>query len=107
MLPLLSGSGEEIFSIRDDILDLTLLLNLRFKGCTLTGDRPPFIGYWLPDGADDTGVDRSTNVIVYARVSNHVEQFFGRLKAALKAIGRQEEILVERTDVWLTPAIVR
>lgn len=105
VLPLLSGSGEEVFSIRHDISDLTRLLNVRFKGCTSSGDRPPFIGYWLPESADDNGVDRSTNITVYTRVSNQVEEFFGRLKSALREIGRQEEILVERTDVWLTPSI--
>lgn len=43
--------------------------------------------------------------MVYARVSNHVDEFFSRLKAVLKEIGHQEEILIERADVWLMPAI--
>ncbi|OYV86510.1 MAG: hypothetical protein B7Z73_11620 [Planctomycetia bacterium 21-64-5] len=80
------------------------LLIARFKGCTSTGDRPPFIGYWYPEGANESGVDRSTNLMVYSRVSDSVDDFFGRLKAILKEIGRQEEILIERADVWLTPA---
>lgn len=50
------------------------------------------------------GVDRSTNLLVYARVADKVDEFFGRLKAVLKEIGRQEEILIERADVWLTPS---
>jgi hypothetical protein len=37
-------------------------------------------------------------------VSDTVDEFFACLKAALKVIGRQEVILVERADVWLTPA---
>lgn len=104
VLPLLSGSGEEVFSLAHDIPDLTRLLIARFKGCTSTGDRPPFIGYWVPDGTNGSDVDRSTNLVVYARVSDNVDEFFGHLKAVLKEIGRQEEVLIERADVWLTPA---
>lgn len=104
VLPLLSGPGEEVFSLHYDLRDVTLLLNARFRGCTSTGDRPPFIGHWVPQGAGDSGVDRSTNLIVYARVSDIVEDFFAQLKVVLKQIGGQEEILIERADVWLTPA---
>lgn len=107
VLPLLSGSGEEVFSLdHDDIPDLTRLLNARFKGCTSTGGRPPFLGYWDP-GSGETGVDRSTNLMVYSRVSDTVDEFFGQLKSVLKEIGRQEEVLIERADVWLTPAARR
>lgn len=42
--------------------------------------------------------------MVYARVSDTVDEFFAQLKAVLKEIGQQEEILIERADVWLTPA---
>lgn len=104
VLPLLSGSGDEVFSFREDIPDLLRLLIARFKGCTSTGDRPPFVGYWFPDGGSDSGVDRSTNLIVYSCVSSDVDEFFGRLKTVLREIGHQEEILIERADVWLTPA---
>lgn len=104
VLPLLSGAGDELFSFRHDIPDLIRLLIARFKGCTSTGDRPPFVGYWFPDSGGDSGVDRSTNLMVYSRVSGNVDEFFGLLKTVLKEIGHQEEILIERADVWLTPA---
>lgn len=104
VLPLLSGAGDEVFSPRD-VLDVVRLLIARFKGCTSTGDRPPLVGYWISEGGDGTGIDRSTTLMVYARVADSVDAFFGRLKTVLKEIGRQEEILIERSDVWLAPAI--
>ncbi|MGH7140209.1 MAG: hypothetical protein ACREHD_31100 [Pirellulales bacterium] len=104
VLPLLSGSGEEVFSVQQHIPDLIRLLNARFKGCTTSGDRPAYIGYWVPGAGGDSGKDRSTSLMVYSRVSDDVDEFFGHLKTALKEIGRQEEILIERADVWLTPA---
>lgn len=64
------------------------------------------IGYWVPHGSDDSGVDRSTNLMVYARVADIVDEFFANPKQALKEIGRQEEILIERADVWPTPAAI-
>lgn len=104
VLPLLTGEGDEVFSVRHDIPDLTRLLNARFKGCTFAGDRPPFIGHWMVEETSESGIDRSTNLLVYARVADKVDEFFSHLKAVLKEIGRQEEILIERADVWLTPA---
>jgi hypothetical protein len=102
LLPLLDGEGNEVFSTTHDIPDLNRLLNARFLGSTSTSDtpKPALLGYWL--GEEGSGrMERSMSITVYSRVIDEADLFFEYLKSALKHIGKQQEVLIERVDVWL------
>ncbi|MBI3464011.1 MAG: hypothetical protein HY000_13275 [Planctomycetes bacterium] len=102
VLPLLDGQGNEVFSSTRDIPDLNRLLNARFLGSTNTSDtpKPPLLGYWLGEEGS-AGMERNMSITVYSRVIDEADLFFEYLKAALKNIGKQQEVLIERVDVWL------
>ncbi len=59
----------------------------------------------MPDGADEPAIDRNTAITVYSRQLQAADLFFQYLKAALKRIGGQQEILIERASVWLPTAV--
>ena len=113
-LPLRSKDGEEVFSMRDHIGPLLILLSRRFGGYTRTSTTPhaPLEGGWLPDPLGSPVVDRNIWIQVYARIEaegvvNPADLFFGYLKTLLMkaAYVVQDEILVERAHVELLPAI--
>ena len=103
ILPLLSETGEEVFSVEQHVPLITQLLDRRFGGCTVTTPtpHPPLRGTWLPDDAADSVADQHMALQVYARPIEAADRFFQYLKTRLKAVGRQEEIVIERADVWL------
>lgn len=107
ILPLLSETGEEVFSVDRDIGAITRLLDVRFGGCTTNAPtpQPPLHGSWMPDDADQPVIDRNTAITVYSRQLEAADAFFQYLKAALKRIGGQQEILIERASVWLPSAV--
>lgn len=105
VLPLLDAQGNEVFSSTHDVPDLNRLLNARFLGSTNTSDtpKPPLLGYWLGKEGS-AGMERSMSITVYSRVTDEADLFFEYLKSALKKIGDQQEVLIERVDVWLPGA---
>jgi hypothetical protein len=107
ILPLLSETGEEVFSVDRDVGAITRLLDVRFGGCTTNAPtpQPPLHGSWMPDDADQPTIDRNTAITVYSRQLEAADLFFQYLKAALKQMGQQQEILIERASVWLPSAV--
>jgi hypothetical protein len=77
-------------------------LNARFLGSTATSDtpKPPLLGFWLGEEGSG-GMERNMSITVYSRVIDEADLFFEYLKSALKNIGKQQEVLIERVDVWL------
>jgi hypothetical protein len=107
ILPLLSETGDEVFSVDRDIGAITRLLDVRFGGCTTNAPtpQPPLHGSWMPDRADQPAIDRNTAIVVYSRQLEAADLFFQYLKSVLKLIGQQQEILIERASVWLPSAL--
>lgn len=101
VIPLLSEAGEEVFSLREDLPYLTSLLNHRFGGSTSPSHSvgPPLVGAW--EGALGPCQDQNTSIMIYSRRVSAAEDFFRKLKAVLKAVGVQEEVLIEKADVTL------
>jgi hypothetical protein len=102
ILPLFSErSGAEIFSL-DDASAVVELLVKRFGGCTVS---PVSRGTWMPESQRRLEADRIIQVYVYARQQEGVvDQFFQELKFRLKQFGKQEEVVIERAEVWLLAA---
>jgi hypothetical protein len=106
VLPLLSEKGDAVFTIHGHLADLTVLLNRRFGGSTLLtpAPQPPITGAW-ESTPGKTERDQNTSVMVYSRPVESADQFFGFLKSILKQVGVQQEILIEKSIVWLVPAL--
>jgi hypothetical protein len=107
VLPLLSHSGEPVLSLQNHLDPLQVLLAERFGGYTMTtpAPQPPYQGGWMPQGKVRLETDWNLILQVYSRPIPEADQFFGYLKSILRKMLRQEEVLIERTAVWLIPAI--
>jgi hypothetical protein len=100
VLPLYTATGNRVFT-DEHITQLLAVFDNRFGGCLATSSRSgaPFFGEYLPEGTVPVR-DYHTVIIVYASPS---DRFFRELKLILRAapLVEQEEILVERSEVYL------
>jgi hypothetical protein len=115
ILPLLSNTGEEVYSLEHHLGPLVNLLANRFGGVTTSNPTHiPLHGFWLPEAEvlPDTGVhpsaekDQNMIIRIYSRQVDNADLFFQYLKSALldAALVKQDELLVEKTSVWLLEA---
>ncbi len=103
VLPLHSSEGKPVFT-DEHLSRLLWLFDKRFGGClaatSLSG--APFFGEYLSDGTLPVR-DYHTVIYVYANPIEASDQFFQKLKAVLRLAPmiRQDEILIERSEVYL------
>ena len=107
VLPLLSASGEEVFT--DHHLAILFDLFERRCGGSLASSsiaHPPWYGSYRPDPAASPVKDYHTVIYVYTRPIDAADRLFQLLKSVLKKAGfqEQEEILMERAPMWLVEA---
>jgi hypothetical protein len=103
VLPLYSAEGNVVFT-EEQLGDLYVLFNTRFGGCLVSSSRSgaPFFGEYLPEGSQPVR-DYHTVIIVYANPIEASDSFFRELKSILRTapLIRQDEILIERSEVYL------
>jgi hypothetical protein len=103
VLPLYAAEGNPVFT-EEHLRDLYSLFDTRFGGCLMSSSRSgaPYFGEYLPEGTEPVR-DYHTAVIVYANPIEASDRFFHELKTILKTapLIRQDEILIERTEVYL------
>jgi hypothetical protein len=103
VLPLYTAEGRRVFT-QDHLGRLHSLFDTRFGGCLAASSRSaaPFFGEYLPEGERPVR-DYHTITIVYANPIEPSDRFFHELKAILRKapLIEQEEILIERSEVYL------
>jgi hypothetical protein len=103
VLPLYAADGKRIFT-EEHQGQLQFLFNTRFSGFLSTASRSgaPFLGEYLPEGIKSVR-DYHTVYIVYANPIEPSDRFFRELKSILRKapLIEQEEILIERSEVYL------
>jgi hypothetical protein len=105
ILPLLSSSGEEVFT-ESHLLTLFDLFERRC-GSSLASSgvaHPAWYGSYRPDPTAAPVKDYHTVIYVYTRPIDAADRLFQLLKTLLKKAGYQEEILMERAPMWLVEA---
>lgn len=107
VLPLLSATGEAVFT-EDHLVLLYDLFDERFGGmlASTSTAQPAWYGSYRPEPDAETVKDHHCILYVYTRQIDAADHFFQLLKSWLKTAGLQEqdEILIERTPVWLVEA---
>lgn len=107
VLPLLSASGEEVFT-ESHLLILFDLFELRCGGSLASSGvaHPAWYGSYRPDPNAAPVKDYHTVIYVYTRPIDGADRLFQLLKTVLKKAGyqEQEEILMERAPMWLVEA---
>jgi hypothetical protein len=107
VLPLLSASGEEVFT-DFHMRILHELFDRRCGGCLASASvaHPSWYGSYRPDPQSEPVKDYHCIIYVYTRQTDAADRFFQILKSMLRKAGfqPQEEILIERTPVWLVEA---
>ena len=106
VLPLLSESGEAVFSV-ENLQALWDLFSRRCGGClgSSSVSNPAWFGSYLPPAETVPVKDYHTLVIVYTKQIDAADRFFQMLKNMLKKAGLQEEVLIERVPVWLVGSV--
>lgn len=103
VLPLYSAEGKTVFT-NDHFRQLYQLFDTRFGGCLASSSRSgaPFFGEYLPEGTQAVR-DYHTVIFVYANPIEPSDRFFQELKSILRKapLIEQEEILIERSEVYL------
>lgn len=103
VLPLFSSDGNRVFT-DGHLSHLFSLFSIRFGGCLVSSSRSgaPFFGEYQTEGTDPVR-DYHTVVIVYASPIEPSDRFFQELKSILRKapLIEQEEILIERSEVFL------
>ena len=103
VLPLYTAEGISVFT-PEHLGDLHRAFEKRFGGYLASSARSgaPFFGEYLPEGAQSVQ-DYHTIIIVYANPTEPSDRFFQALKEILKKapLVEQEEILIERSEVYL------
>jgi hypothetical protein len=103
VLPLFTAEGDRVFT-EEHLGRLSYLFSTRLGGCLVSSSRSgaPFFGEYLPEGTTPVR-DYHTIIIVYANLIEPSNRFFQELKLILKKapLVEQEEILVERAEVYL------
>jgi hypothetical protein len=107
VLPLLSGTGEEVFT--DYHLGILFDLFERRCGGSLASAsvvHPTWYGSYRPEPGAEPVKDYHSIIYVYTRQTDAADRFFSLLKTILKKAGfqAQDEILMERAAVWLVEA---
>ncbi len=102
VFPLLSETGEEVFS-QYHLYPLLDLFNRRFGGCLASSSLayPSWFGSYLSSPEVRPVKDYHTLIYVYTKQVDAADRFFQLLKVILKRAGFQDEILIERSPVWL------
>jgi hypothetical protein len=102
-LPLFTADGRPVFSV-DHLAELHKFLDIRFGGCTGASYRSgaPFFGEYFPEGIEPVR-DHNTQTYVYANPIEPSNRLFEELKEILRhaPLIPQDEILIERTEVYL------
>lgn len=102
-LPLFAADGNRVF-LEEHLANLLGLFDTRFGGCSGTSSRsgPPYFGEYLPKGKEPIR-DFNTVIFVYANPIDASDRFFRELKPILRnaPLIPQDEILIERTEVYL------
>jgi hypothetical protein len=103
VLPLYTAEGRGVFT-NEHVSCLLALFNTRFGGSLASSSRSgaPFFGEYQPGGTIPVR-DYHTVIFVYANPVEASDRFFHELKAILRRapLIAQEEILVERSEVFL------
>lgn len=104
VLPLLSATGEEVFT-SGHFSHLHDLLCRRFGGISAasSASHPPLYGYYQPTKGGALVKDYHTQLVVYSAPVDAANHFFAKLKAILRVapLQAQDEILIERIDAML------
>jgi hypothetical protein len=104
VLPLLSASGEEVFT-EHHLLILFDLFERRCGGSLASSGvaHPGWFGSYRPSADMPPVKDYHTVIYVYTRPIDAADRLFQLLKSVLKKAGyqEQEEILMERSPMWL------
>jgi len=102
VLPLLSQTGEEVFSVHQ-LTALHELLDHRFGGSLASSNvaSPTWYGSYAPESGTQPVKDYHCILYVYTRPIDAADRFFQILKSILKQAGLQDEVLIERVPVWL------
>ena len=107
VLPLLSATAEVVFT-EHHLRILWELFDERFGGslASTSTAQPTWYGSYRPDPGAEPVKDHHCVMYVYMRQIDAADRFFQLLKCWLKTAGLQEqdEILIERTPVWLVEA---
>jgi hypothetical protein len=108
VLPLLSQTGEVVYT-SDHLRRLVEALDRRCGGILASSSlsHPTWYGSYVPEPGAEPVKDYHTILYIYTRQTDAADRFFQLLKTILKTAGlqEQEEILVERTPVWLVEAV--
>lgn len=102
-LPLFASDGNRVF-LAEHLGQLHHFFDNQFGGCSGASHRsgPPYFGEYRPPGSEAIR-DHNTITYVYANPIDACDRLFKELKTILRnaPLIPQDEILIERTEVFL------